>query len=584
MKKSITSALAGASALAIAGTLLAVGGGVASASTLSPFDPPAPVTADGNGATQGTMSLYNAAGNKITSGTLATPPAFAKADTDTGRAGDNIATLYAYTPKEGVVPLSWSGAQISTGSTYPTSSASVPANLRNQPQALTGATGAGFSIFNWFAADGYPADFPNTNTTPAWQNLYQLRLYTTGPGNSLLVGRYSSATIQVNTAAGTWTQVYPEPVAATTSTSLSVSPASPQDSGTPLALSATVTSAGGTPTGSVQFFDGTTSLGSGNVNGSGVASVSNVTLPVGTRSLKAVYTSNAPTQFANSESTPQSFVSNPAPAANTLTALSVNPTNGPAFANVTLTATVTRASNNNPLGSGTGQVRFFDGASQVGQGQVNASGQVQTQSSSFAPGAHSFTAQFIPADSAVFNGSTSSAVTANYDQPACTTCNDPQTVKVTVPAGSLSITTPYTPQNPFDLGTMVLDNNGVFFNASKPFPAASDPSILITDTRAGNLPWNAYVTTEDFVGPGGASIDGAGLSLTNLQPAYYPNNALQAGDVTTTDVPSVKGGPHTFAAATQGAGSVAIRGNLNLQAPSSTPAGLYTTTVTFTIS
>jgi hypothetical protein len=245
----------GATVLSSAGLALATLQ-VANASTLSPFDPPAPVTTDGNGATEGTISLYDADGNKITSGALTAPPVYAKADTDPGRTGDNVATLYAYTPKEGVNPLSWSGQGISVSATYPTSSTSVPANLRDQPQALTGATGTGLSIFNWFAADGYPADFPNTNTTPAWQNLYQLRMFTTGPGQPLLVTRYSSATILVS--GDTWTQVFPEPGGAAPEVTTAAAITGTPKVGLTLTCSATFTGADST---SYAWFSNDVSIG-----------------------------------------------------------------------------------------------------------------------------------------------------------------------------------------------------------------------------------------------------------------------------------------------------------------------------------
>lgn len=570
MKFSIKSAVAGASALAIAGTLLVSAGGVANAATISPFDPPN----GANGATQGTITFYDAAGNTVTSGPVGTSPAWALADTDNGRPGDTLATMFGATPEKGVNPGNWNSTQLGASSSYPKTSA-APANLLNRTQALAkGAFGG------WMDPDsGLPAFFPNVNTDPAWQNLYQLRIYTSGPGQALDSSRYSSATVQIT--GNTWQQVYPEVVAGATTTVLTSNPASPQDAGTPLTLTANVTSGAGSPTGSVQFFDGATSLGSANLSG-GSASISNVTLGVGSRSLKAVYTSNAPSQFAGSEGT-LTFQSNQTAAASTATTLSVNPISGPAYENVTLSATVSRSSNGNALGAGTGSVKFFDGALQIGQGQMTASG-VSIQINTLAPGAHSLTAQFTPADALIYNGSTSDAVSANYDAPACTACVDPQTVKVTVPAGGLSITTPYTPNNPFDLGTMALDNSGTQLRASANFPAAGD-KLTITDTRAGDLPWTAKVTTSDFTGAGTATIDGAGLAFTSVTPTYISGNALNAATkpVVTTDVPSVKGGPHTFASAVKGVGSVYIDGALALVAPTSTTAGDYTATVTFTV-
>jgi hypothetical protein len=54
-------------------------------------------------------------------------------------------------------------------------------------------------------------------------------------------------------------------------------------------LTATVTSSGGTPTGTVTFWNGTTSLGTGTLNASGVAALLTTSLPVGTDSITASY-------------------------------------------------------------------------------------------------------------------------------------------------------------------------------------------------------------------------------------------------------------------------------------------------------
>src|SRR5207245_3722295 len=60
---------------------------------------------------------------------------------------------------------------------------------------------------------------------------------------------------------------------ASTTTGLTTS-GSPSSIGASVTFTATVTSAGGTPSGTVTFFDGGSSLGTGSLNGSGVATFS----------------------------------------------------------------------------------------------------------------------------------------------------------------------------------------------------------------------------------------------------------------------------------------------------------------------
>jgi hypothetical protein len=143
------------------------------------------------------------------------------------------------------------------------------------------------------------------------------------------------------------------------------------------------------------------------------------------------------------------------------------------------------------------------------------------------------------------------------------------------------------------------------FTASAAFgtPTTDGPNggITITDTRAGDLPWTASVETTNFVDGASDVINGQNLSFTGVTPSYISGNALQSPDVTTTNITSTPPGgtpygasatgtdglggeQHQFASATAGDGQVYINGLLTLTAPTSTPAGTYTATLTFTIS
>jgi hypothetical protein len=75
--------------------------------------------------------------------------------------------------------------------------------------------------------------------------------------------------------------------------------------GAGVTLTATVTSTAGTPNGIVTFYSGSTSLGTGPLNGSGVAILTTTTLPVGTDTLTAAYTATG--NFAASTSAASSI-------------------------------------------------------------------------------------------------------------------------------------------------------------------------------------------------------------------------------------------------------------------------------------
>jgi len=274
---------------------------------------------------------------------------------------------------------------------------------------------------------------------------------------------------------------------------------------------------------------------------------------------------------------------------------------------VTITATVSQTSNSSPLASGAGSVKFYDDGTDasgditsnsalLGTVSLGTGGIASLDYSSFATGAHNIVAEFVPSNSSVYNTSDSPAVLFTATTPA--TAPDAQTVDVNVPAGTLTISTPYTPANPFQLGTAVLSPNGTSFSASAPFGNAANPNdgVTITDTRAGDLPWTASATVTDFSDGSGDVINGQNLTFTGVTPVFLTGNALQSGDVVTNNVTNsaiygptaagsdgLKGGPHQFATAAAGNGSVYIDGVLTLTAPTSTPAGLYTAKLTFTI-
>ncbi len=77
--------------------------------------------------------------------------------------------------------------------------------------------------------------------------------------------------------------------------------------GQSLTFVATVTASGGTPTGTVTFFDGATVLGNAPLNGSGQATITVASLAVGTHSITATYAASANYLSAKSSVAPESI-------------------------------------------------------------------------------------------------------------------------------------------------------------------------------------------------------------------------------------------------------------------------------------
>jgi sugar lactone lactonase YvrE len=136
--------------------------------------------------------------------------------------------------------------------------------------------------------------------------------------------------------------------------------------GQTLTLTATVTQAsGGTPAGTVTFNNGTVSLGSATLNGSGVATLT-FTPAVGNYSVTASYGGSS--TDSPSRSTPPDLVTVNGIA--TTTSLSASAISLPVGQILTVTATVDAASGSTP----TETVTFLNGTTSLGSGSLNNSG------------------------------------------------------------------------------------------------------------------------------------------------------------------------------------------------------------------
>lgn len=167
-------------------------------------------------------------------------------------------------------------------------------------------------------------------------------------------------------------------------------------------FAASVTSGGGTPSGTVTFKDGSTTLGTSNLDGAGHATFSTSTLAVASHSITATYngssgftssTSSILTQTVNQDGTTSAVTS------------SLNPSRK--GQTVTFTATVTA----NAPGTAvpTGSVTFKDGTKNLSTKTLNSSGQATFSTSSLVRGTHSITVVY--GGSSNFIGSTSPVLT-----------------------------------------------------------------------------------------------------------------------------------------------------------------------------
>ena len=235
-------------------------------------------------------------------------------------------------------------------------------------------------------------------------------------GNTNFAGSTSSAILQVVNPASTTTTV---------SSSLN-----PSNYGQSVTFTATVTSPGGTPAGTVDFKDGATTIGTGTLSG-GTATFSTSALAVGTHSITAVYGANG--NFAGSTSSALSQVVN-AVATSTSIVSSLNPS----FLgqSVTFTATVAPA-------AATGTVNFFDGPTLLGSGALVAGNATYT-TTALTLGSHSITAVYLGDGN--FTGSTS-AILAQVVKSAVTTTAVTSSLNPSTFGASVTFTATVTPQD-----------------------------------------------------------------------------------------------------------------------------------------
>ena len=194
-----------------------------------------------------------------------------------------------------------------------------------------------------------------------------------------------------------------------TTTTLSSTP-NPSNPGQSVTFTATVSSSAAT--GSVEFFDGSTSLGAAPLSG-GTALLLTSALAAGNHSITATYSGDSSYATSTSVALMQTVNSNPI---GTATALTSSPNPSTYGQSVLFTATVTPASG---TGTPTGTVSFLDGATTLGSSALNAGGVATLSLSNLSVGAHSITAQ--DNGSSTYTGSVSDVVTQTVNKASSTT-------------------------------------------------------------------------------------------------------------------------------------------------------------------
>jgi hypothetical protein len=375
--------------------------------------------------------------------------------------------------------------------------------------------------------------------------------------------------------------------AATTTTALAGTPASPVNTGVPVAFTAHVAASAGTPTGTVQLLDGATAVGSPTaIDASGNVTISTSFSTGGSHSITAAFTGGA--GFGNSVSTALVYTVNVVvtPADHTATALSISPASATTADAVTLTAAVSDTDNaaTNPVGT----VQFADGGVSVGS-PVTVTGGTAALTGTYALGAHSFTASFTPTNVANFLASASTS--QPYTVTAFTGSSASEILETTITAGSLIISVT-------DNSKVILPSPTLNATATYLTTTGALHTVTVADTRAGNPGWVASGVVSDFqntTGPTTTPIAGVNLGWTPNVVDSNPGQTIVPGAVVLPQTAPLAADPavataaglhvaRTLASAAAGAGTgtAHLGAALALNVPTTVIAGTYDATLTLT--
>jgi len=221
-------------------------------------------------------------------------------------------------------------------------------------------------------------------------------------------------------------------------------------------FTATIVTNGGVATGNVTFTDGGTTLGTGVLNGSGVATLSTSSLTPGSHSIVANYAGDGKASASSSTPLTITVVETTAVA---LTS-SANPTQ--TLTAIVLTAQVSNAN----VGTPTGSVTFTDGAVTLGTAMLNAAGTATLNVTQLTAGSHSIIASY-GGDADNAPGASPALTETVTLRPTTTTLtyttSNPANPQEVTLIGVVASTGPVTPTGTitFTSGTLVLGTGAV---------------------------------------------------------------------------------------------------------------------------
>ncbi len=278
--------------------------------------------------------------------------------------------------------------------------------------------------------------------------------------------------------------------------------------GQSVTLSATVLPA--TATGTITFFDGTTSLGTATLI-NGTATLATSALAIGSNSIIAYYGGDANDSPGTSPAFNQ-VVGQDA------TTTAVTAPSGPQYAgqDVTLTATVSASAPGS--GTPTGSVTFFDGTTDLGTAALDSNGSTTLTTSSLTVGSNAITAQY----SGDGNFAGSPATTTEQVDLIGTTVTLVSSANPANPNQSLTFTAAVTPASEIDgtpSGDVVFqDDAGVLGSA---------PLVDGVATFTTSFPLGSYAVTASY-GPTPDFAAGTSNAVNELVPnsQLIPNYSL----------------------------------------------------------
>jgi len=354
--------------------------------------------------------------------------------------------------------------------------------------------------------------------------------------NALPVGLYSVTASYAgdgnfaSSASASLTQT----VTPATTTLALASSANPSTYNAPVTLTTTVTPASGSgPTGSVDFLDGTTDLGSAPVLGDS-ASLTTAALGVGAHSLTAQYSGDS--NFAGSGAALTQTVNT------AVTTAAVGSSANPSVfgAAVTLSASVTSSA-----GTPTGSLTFLDGTNVIGTTTLDITGAASLTTAALSVGGHSITVQY--SGDTNFSPSTSLPLVQSVGTEPTTT---------TLQASANPITYGQSVTLTASVGAAVGTPGGIvnFADGSTPLGSAS----LVNGVASINVPG---LQAGDHSMVASYSGDTNGSASVSDPLAFTVNKAGSSTTVLSSSNPAVYGSSVTFTA-TVSSGAAAPTGTV----------------------